>query len=161
METITIFEVVAQKLETDGFSCTPEQHRAKWKQEKARFFDIMEFWDGHPPWSERPPRFRHLKKLRVQANHPCWGERCPGGKCESAVLNSIPKLQIAKQALDCASSTLTHFPRLHHCRPVSLHSNCLVAEMYECTGWCSGVSLIEVSVFEPHLPCPWNTPEEA
>ncbi|KAL8190756.1 UNVERIFIED_CONTAM: hypothetical protein K2H54_060570 [Gekko kuhli] len=44
-----LFEEVASAMRADGYRCTGAQVRAKFKREKAAFFDALEDWHGLPP----------------------------------------------------------------------------------------------------------------
>ncbi|KAL8182186.1 UNVERIFIED_CONTAM: hypothetical protein K2H54_046964 [Gekko kuhli] len=77
METISLFDQVAEAMRGGGFRRSGEQCRAKFKREKALFFDALEDWQGIPPRGSRPPRFNLMRRLWEQGGRPGWRERRP------------------------------------------------------------------------------------
>ncbi|KAL8221348.1 UNVERIFIED_CONTAM: hypothetical protein K2H54_066267 [Gekko kuhli] len=77
LETMGIFEEVASAMRAHGYRRTGAQVRAKFKREKAAFFDALEDWHGLPPPGYRPPRFRLLRALWEQGGRPGWRLRAP------------------------------------------------------------------------------------
>ncbi|KAL8177417.1 UNVERIFIED_CONTAM: hypothetical protein K2H54_004281 [Gekko kuhli] len=55
LETLEVFEEVAQCMATRGYCWTAMQYRVKFKREKATLFDALEDWEGiHPRGSALP-----------------------------------------------------------------------------------------------------------
>ncbi|KAL8163490.1 UNVERIFIED_CONTAM: hypothetical protein K2H54_024088 [Gekko kuhli] len=77
METISLFDTVAEALRGGGFIRSGDQCRAKFKREKAFFFDALEDWQSIPPRGSRPPRFNLMRRLWEQGGRPGWRERRP------------------------------------------------------------------------------------
>ncbi|KAL8178537.1 UNVERIFIED_CONTAM: hypothetical protein K2H54_050661 [Gekko kuhli] len=72
LETRGLFEEVAGAMRSHGYRRTGEQLRAKFKREKAAFFDSLEDWRGIPPRGYRPPSFSLLRELWEQGGRPGW-----------------------------------------------------------------------------------------
>ncbi|KAL8172650.1 UNVERIFIED_CONTAM: hypothetical protein K2H54_005270 [Gekko kuhli] len=77
LETQDLFEEVAGAMRSHGYRRTGEQLRAKFKREKAAFFDSLEDWRGIPPRGYRPPSFSLLRELWEQEGRPGWQLRKP------------------------------------------------------------------------------------
>ncbi|KAL8221122.1 UNVERIFIED_CONTAM: hypothetical protein K2H54_059644, partial [Gekko kuhli] len=66
LETRGLFEEVAGAMRSHGYRRNGEQLQAKFKREKAAFFDSLEDWRGIPPRGYRPPSFSLLRELWEQ-----------------------------------------------------------------------------------------------
>ncbi|KAL8221061.1 UNVERIFIED_CONTAM: hypothetical protein K2H54_058119 [Gekko kuhli] len=78
LETWGLFDEVAGAMRSHGYRRTGEQLRAKFKREKAAFFDSLEDWCGiPPPRGYRPPSFSLLRELWEQGGRPGWRLRTP------------------------------------------------------------------------------------
>ncbi|KAL8181999.1 UNVERIFIED_CONTAM: hypothetical protein K2H54_038580, partial [Gekko kuhli] len=66
LETRGLFDEVAGAMRSHGYRRTGEQLRAKFKREKAAFFNSLEDWRGIPPRGYQPPSFSLLRELWEQ-----------------------------------------------------------------------------------------------
>ncbi|KAL8207457.1 UNVERIFIED_CONTAM: hypothetical protein K2H54_056704 [Gekko kuhli] len=96
METLSIFEEVAQALREAGHPRSASQARAKFKRDKAAFYEALEIHGGIPPIGGRLPRFNLLRRLWDQAGNPSWELRRPARSyrskrtCWQAALEESP-----------------------------------------------------------------------
>ncbi|KAL8186162.1 UNVERIFIED_CONTAM: hypothetical protein K2H54_065596 [Gekko kuhli] len=90
LETLSIFEEVAQALREAGYPRSASQARAKFKRDKSEFFDALEMHGGVPPIGCR------LRRLWDQAGNPSWELRRPAKSywpkrtCRQAALEESP-----------------------------------------------------------------------
>ncbi|KAL8221124.1 UNVERIFIED_CONTAM: hypothetical protein K2H54_059663 [Gekko kuhli] len=109
METLSIFEEVAQALREAGYHRSASQCRAKFKRDKAEFLDALEMHGGVPPIGCRPARFNLLRRLWDQAGNPSWELRRPAKShrpkrtCRQAALEESPGSSPHREAVSMES----------------------------------------------------------
>ncbi|KAL8186746.1 UNVERIFIED_CONTAM: hypothetical protein K2H54_007050 [Gekko kuhli] len=109
METLSIFEEVAQALREAGYHRSAGQSRAKFKRDKTEFFDALEMHGGVPPIGCRPPRFNLLRRLWDRAGNPSWELRRPAKSyrpkrtCRQAALEESPGSSPHREAVSMES----------------------------------------------------------